>query len=146
MGHCNYAKHRKFRVTNGLKKDPVVSQHRGVREGDLKALSSSFVDHTNSSSALQDYMPIRHMYRTPHEVCSVIAGLGLRHLIAWRRSEFKVLRTPPPVPAPAPFGGGCTPEEPAGLPRQRENLPDRCMCHSPSSVWSSEVPQNCSGI
>lgn len=77
MGHCNYAKCRKFRVANGRKKDSVVSQQR-VREWDLKSLSSSFV-------VLRyriDYMPVRHMYRSPYEVCSVIAGLGLRHFIA----------------------------------------------------------------
>jgi len=39
QGQCNYAKDRKFRVTNGLEKGPVVSQHKGEREGDLKVLS-----------------------------------------------------------------------------------------------------------
>lgn len=90
MGHCNYAKCRKFRVANGLEKHSAVSQHR-QREWDLKSLISSFV-------VLRyriDYMPVRHMYRSPHEVCSVIAGLGLRHFIAWSQPELQVLQSLP---------------------------------------------------
>lgn len=89
------------------------------------------------------------MHRSPHEVCSVIVGLGLRHFIAWSQSEFEVFWTPYlcslqrwlcPVSVAAPQ------RSPQGCSATRE-IPWRGACAiAPPAPCPQESPQTALGL